>query len=138
MKRWLALLFFLVATPALAVDQYDYFFLFSTQAAAEVDPVVGHYWNAANGWDLSQTFPGISVVTASAIVNGISALTGFWIMISSAGPNATLAGGANMVMSLDRTTAVLVGTPLISSAGHAAFVWHPVPTGSTYPAHVGY
>jgi hypothetical protein len=49
----------------------DYFFLFSNQASAASDPVVGAYWDAADQvWRSDVCFPGLSVVTPQAIVMG--------------------------------------------------------------------
>lgn len=118
-------------------NQTDYFFLFASAAAAQADPIVGAYWDTVNLiWRGDVCFPGLKVVTSQAVVNGISSLTGFWIMISSPGPNATLAGSANCVLATDRIIAAQGGSFVIASsmtaAGHQNLHFSPVPAGSQY------
>jgi len=60
-------------------------------------------------------FPGLKVVTPSAIINGVSALTGFWLMISLPRDNAALDADAACVMKLDRDAAVRGYTPGVAA-----------------------
>jgi hypothetical protein len=99
----------------------DYFCLFASQAAAEANATVGAYYVPASadgpgGWRGDVVFPGLKVVTPSAIVNGISTLTGFWLMIATQGDNAVLDSVTNCVMKLDRDVAVRGYTPGVPSA----------------------
>jgi hypothetical protein len=140
MKRLAIIAFFLFASPAWA-QPYDYFCIFTNQAAAEADATVGAYWNGTT-WDLSQTFPGVTVSTPSALVDGISAITGFWIVVSSPVDNAALDAKANCVMKLDRQAAVLgnafvVAATGLTGTGRTSFTFQPVPHGSRYPRPLG-
>jgi hypothetical protein len=126
------------------MSQHDYFFLFANAAAAQADPVVGAYWNApttdnpSGSWNTSVCFPGIKVSTPSAVLNGVSTLTGFWIMISSMGPNAALAAKVGTAgpgyLALDRDVAVAGGSFVvslgISGTARTALHFSPVPLGS--------
>jgi hypothetical protein len=137
----------LILSPFVArADQMDYFCLFATQAAAEANPVVGQYYSASGAsWDLSQTFPGIKVTTPSAILNGVSTLTGFWIIVSTAGPNATLAGKVATTgpcyIGLDRDVGKVNGSFVInagiSGSARTALTFSPIPEGSAYPSPLG-
>lgn len=109
----------------------DYFFLFSNQAAALADPIVGAFSDGSGNWRLDICFPGIAVSTASALVNGISTLTGFWICISQTADNPTFDSHANLVISLNREAATLHAT-VLNAGGHTSFQATPVPAGSTY------
>lgn len=134
-------LLFAAAVPVRA-NQVDYFCIFSNAAAAEADGPVGAYWNATDGvWDTSRTFPGIKVVTAAALVNGINPNTAFWIIVSNAGQKAALDADTNCVMTLDRDIAihggsfVLAATLTGTNRSNASF--SPVPHGSRYPIPLG-
>src|SRR5580658_1366008 len=97
-------------------DQLDYFMLFTNAAVAQADSVVGAYWDAVDSvWNLSVVFPGIKVVTPQAVVNGISSLTGFWIIISNAGDVPALDSHPNLIMKLDRDIAAQGGSFVLSS-----------------------
>src|ERR1700723_3037688 len=111
--------------------------LFSSQVVAESDPVVSLYYNG--GWDLSQTFPSISVVTAQAIVNSISTATGFWIMVCKPEPVQVLDTHPNLVMKLNRdlTSSSFVISSVITGSNRTNLVFHPSPQGSNYPQPLG-
>lgn len=116
----------------------DYFCIFASAAAAQADPTVGAFWNGTS-WDLSTTFPGVSVITPAALVNGISSLTGFWIVISQVSPNAAL--DAICVMKLDRDLGIVNGAfvlaAAISGSNRTSLNFSPVPHGSGYPRPLG-
>ena len=116
----------------------DYIFLFANLAAAIADPTVGAYYN--NGWRMDVCNPGIKVVTAAALVNGVSPLTGYWVMIESP-PNVALANDAKLVLALDRNAAVqskpFVVAAAISGANRTNATMAPVPLGSQYPQPLG-
>lgn len=138
--KWLGIMAaLLLAQPALA-QPYDYFCIFTNQAAAEADAIVGPYWNG-DDWDRSTTFPGVAVSTPSALVDGISAVTGFWIVVSSQTDNAALDAKSNCVMKLDRQAAVLgnsfVVAATLTGTGRTSFTFSPVPHGSHYPRPLG-
>jgi hypothetical protein len=140
MKRLAIIASLLFASPACA-QPFDYFCIFTNQAAAEADATVGPYWNGTT-WDLSQTFPGVTVSTPSALVDGISAVTGFWIVVSSPVDNAALDAKANCVMKLDRQAAILgnafvVAATGLTGTGRTSFTFQPVPHGSRYPRPLG-
>ena len=142
MKYVLARALALLTTPVRA-DQIDYFCLFSNQAAAQADPVVGAYYNTTAGsWDTSQTFPGVSVITPQAIINGMATGLGFWIIVSKPAPNAALAGNTtHCVMVLDRDIANANGSFVLSSqiagANRTALTFSPLPMGGNYPLPLG-
>lgn len=122
--------------------QVDYFCLFTNAAAAQADGAVGAFWFSTNSvWDLSQTFPSVSVITAAALVNGINPNTGFWIVISQTARNAALDAKANCVMTLDRDLGavngafVLAGT--LTGANRTNATFSPIPAGSKYPRPFG-
>lgn len=137
----IALGFLLTALPARA-DQIDYFCLFTNAAAAQADSAVGTYWDATDGvWDSSRTFPGIKVVTPQAVVNGISSLTGFWILVSNSGPVAALDADTACVMKLDRDIAAVGGSFVLSAAitgsNRTGLTFQPGPQGQKYPRPLG-
>lgn len=119
----------------------DYFCIFANAAAAQADPTCGAFWNAtASAWDTSQVFPGISVLTPQALVNGISSLTGFWIIISQKAANPALA--AICVAALDRDLgkvngAFVLSSPLLTTPNRTPLTFSPVPHGSGYPRPLG-
>lgn len=121
--------------------QVDYFFLFANTAAAQADPTVGSYWDATNlAWRGDVCFPGLKVVTSQALLNGIATGLGFWIMISSQGPNAALAAHANCAVATDRGLApggAFVLSATMTAAGHQTLQVSPVPMGSAYPQPFG-
>jgi hypothetical protein len=143
MRSVIAALVLLFSSPLAKAQPFDYFCIFTNQAAAQVDAVVGTYWIVGNSaWDLSQTFPGVTVSTPSALVDGISAITGFWIVVSSPVDNAALDAKANCVMKLDRQAAILgnafvVASTGLSGTGRTSFTFQPVPHGSRYPRPLG-
>lgn len=142
MKHLAIIAFLLFASPACA-QPYDYFCIFTNQAAAEADATVGTYWDPVNlVWNLSTVFPGLSVVTPAALVNGISPVTGFWIVVSSMTDNAALDAKANCVMKLDRQAAVLGNAFVVAASGltgtnRTSATFQPVPHGSRYPRPLG-
>ena len=145
MRALLALSFLLAALP-LRANEIDYFCLFTNVAGAQANPAVGAYWHPATSdspadWDRSQTNPGLSVVTPQAIVNGVSSATGFWIMISTFGPNAALDADTSCVMKLDRDAAIagnaFATSTVITGANRTALTFSPVPLGSRYPLPLG-
>lgn len=120
----------------------DYFFLFSNSAAAQADSSVGQFWIALSSvWDTSTTFPGIKVNTPAALVNGISPLTGFWIVVSRTAPDPNLDANAAMVMKLARDAAIrssnFVLAAAISGTNRTNLSFSPVPHGSRYPIPLG-
>jgi hypothetical protein len=134
----------LMAGSSARADQIDYFCLFANAAAAQADATVGAYWNAATStWDLSQVFLSPKVVTAAAVVNGVSVLTGFWIMVSKAGRNAALEADTSCnVMWLDRDLGSVNGAFVIGGTGlvgtnRTNLTFSPVPMGSAYPRPLG-
>ena len=139
MKRILfLLLMFFACTPAKA-GQIDYFCLFSNAAAAQADVNVGAFWNApAASWDTSTVFPGVSVSTPAALINGISTLSGFWIVVSR--PTASNPGldgdTACQIMKLDRDLAPsgnFVISASISGSNRTSLSFQPIPHGAGYP-----
>lgn len=142
MKRLAIIASLLLASPASA-QPYDYFCIFTNQAAAQADATVGAYWDPVNlVWNLSTVFVGVSVVTPTALVDGISPITGFWIVVSSMTDNVALDAKANCVMKLDRQAAILgnafvVASTGLSGAGRTSFTFSPVPHGSRYPRPLG-
>jgi hypothetical protein len=120
----------------------DYFLIFTNAAAAQADATVGTYWDAADGvWRQDVCFPGAKVITAAALVHGISPLTGFWIMIATVGPNAVLDAHANLVLKLDRDVAAQGGSFVLSAAisgtNRTNATISLVPHGSNYPHPLG-
>jgi hypothetical protein len=140
--KWLAALFFLLTFSPASAGEIDYFCLFANAAAAQADANVGPFWNAAaSSWDTSTVFPGISVVTPAALVNGISPITGFWIMVSRPAANAGLDASAACVMKLDRDLAAVNGafvlTATLTGTNRTNATFQPVPHGSAYPRPIG-
>lgn len=139
--RWLALLLILMASPASA-GEIDYFCIFANAAAAQADANVGVFWNATlSVWDQSTVFPGVSVVTPAALINGISPITGFWILVSRPADNPGLDADTACVMKLDRDLGnvngafVLAATLTGTNRTNATF--QPIPLGSGYPRPLG-
>lgn len=138
--RWaLALLLGLFATQADA-GEIDYFCIFANAAAAQADANVGPFWNGTN-WDASTVFPGISVVTPAALVNGISSLTGFWILVARPAADAGLDANAGCAMKLDRDQGIVNGSFVlggsITGINRTNLTFQPVPFGSGYPRPLG-
>ena len=120
----------------------DYFFLFATATAAETDPVVGAFYNVPNTiWRPDVCFPGLKVVTPQTVINGISSLTGFWLLIAQATPNVALAANANLVMVLDRDAAnangAFVLAASITGTNRSNLTFSPTPFGANYPQPLG-
>lgn len=135
----LALIFSLIASSVQA-DEIDYFCIFSSAATAQADGPVGAFWNGTV-WDASTTFPGVSVVTPQALVNGISSLTGFWIIVSRTADSPALDADTNCVMTLDRDLGKINGNFVLSAAitgtNRTNMTFQPVPHGSAYPRPLG-
>lgn len=144
MRRLLTIAFLLFPWLARA-NEIDYFCLFSGATAAQADTAVGPFWNATiSTWDPSTTFPSVTVATPAALINGISPLTGFWIVISQSAPNAALAADTACIMTLDRDVAAVGGSfvlaAAISGTNRTSFSFHPQPmakSGSAYPSPLG-
>lgn len=141
MRHLLAIFTALLVANGAQAGEIDYFCIFANAAAAEADPNVGLFWNGTV-WDLSTVFPGISVVTPAALVNGISPITGFWIMVSRPSANAGLDADAACVMKLDRDLAAVNGAFVLSATGltgtnRTTATFQPVPHGSNYPRPLG-
>ena len=125
-------------------DEYDYFCLFRSAAAAEVDPVVGTYWHGAD-WNRSVTFPGTGVITPAALLNGISTLTGFWILVSPdvdvPALDAEITTVGPCYLKLGRDAAInsqpFVLLSSISGTTETSLTFSPVPEGSAYPRPLG-
>ena len=120
----------------------DYFCIFATALLAQADPDVGRFWNATvSTWDTGTTFPGVSVVTPQALVNGVSSVTGFWIVVSRVGTSAALDADTNCVMTLDRDLGKVNGNFVLAAAivggNRTALTFQPVPHGSGYPRPLG-
>ena len=120
----------------------DYFFLLATEAAAEADPIVGAYWiSDLAQWRPDVCFPGTKVATPQAVINGISSLTGFWLIIAQTNPNAALAADANLVMALDRDAAnagrSFVTSAVITGTNRTSLTFSPTPFGAKYPQPLG-
>lgn len=130
-------------TRAQTPDQYDYYCIFTNQAAAQADSVVGAYWNAtASAWNTSVTFPNHKVTTAAALIIGISPITGFQIVISTVGPNASLAANSACFMALNRdaacrSQAFVVAAANFTGTNRTNATLSPVPMGSCYPRPLG-
>jgi hypothetical protein len=130
----------LMISPANA-GQIDYFCLFSNAAAAQADVNVGAFWNTTSlAWDTSTVFPGISVVTPAALVNGISPITGFWILVSRPIGNSGLDADTACVMKLDRDLGSVNGAFVLSASisgiNRTSLTFRPVPhasAGANYP-----
>lgn len=139
MKCILALILTLLSWPASA-GQIDYFCIFANAVAAQADATVGSFWNGS-AWDTSTTFPGVSVITPRALVNGISALTGFWIIVSRAADSPALDADTNCVMALDRDLGKVNGNFVMAAAivgtNRSSLTFSPVPHGSGYPRPLG-
>ena len=138
--RWLiALLLMCVSARA---DQIDYYLLFANAASAQADPVVGAppYWNGTN-WNLSITFPNTKLVTAQALINGISSGLGFWIIISLPAPNAAIAADTNLVFTFNRDVGCRLQSFVLSATvvgtSRTLATTQPVPAGSCYPQPLG-
>ena len=139
MKYIAVIVYLLFSTPTLA-DEIDYFCIFSSATTAQADGPVGAFWNGTV-WDTSTTFPGVSVVTPQALVNGISSLTGFWIIISRVADSPALDADINCVMSLDRDIAKVNGNFVLAAAitgsNRTNLTFQPVPHGAAYPRPLG-
>jgi hypothetical protein len=139
MRLFAAVGLFLFATAAHA-GEIDYFCIFANAAAAQADANVGPFWNGIT-WDQSTTFPGISVVTPAALVNGISPITGFWIVVSRPADNPGLDADTACVMKLDRDLGSINGSFVLSATltgtNRTNATFQPVPLGSGYPRPLG-
>lgn len=137
-----AIILLLLAGPIRA-GQIDYFCIFSNTASAQADGPVGAFWNGAT-WDLSTTFPGVSVTTPQALVNGISSVTGFWIVVSRPADSPALDGDTNCVMTLDRDLGAVNGNFVLAAAitgsNRTSLTFKPQPmarSGSAFPIPLG-
>ena len=140
--KWLVTLLCLFSGPA-GANEIDYFCIFTNAAAAQADANVSQFWNG-NIWDTSTTFPGISVTTPQALVNGISSLTGFWILVSRPTADAGLDANAACVMKLDRDLGKINGSfvlaAAITGANRTSLIFKPQPmaiSGSAFPIPLG-
>lgn len=140
--KWLALAFALFASSAHA-NEIDYFCIFSSAATAQADGAVGVFWNGS-AWDTSTTFPGVSVATPAALINGISPITGFWIVVSQTVRNAALDADTNCVMTLDRDQGKINGNFVVAASvtgtNRTSLSFKPQPmavSGSAYPSPLG-
>jgi hypothetical protein len=138
MKR-LAIILALLTTPA-GAGEIDYFCIFSSAATAQADGPVGAFWNGTV-WDTSTTFPGVSVVTPAALVNGISPITGFWIIVSRPADSPALDADTACVMTLDRDLGKINGNFVLAGSltgtNRTSATFSPVPHGSAYPRPLG-
>ena len=140
--KWLILIVALLASPVSA-NEIDYFCIFTNAAAAQIDSNVGPFWNGSS-WDTSTTFPGVTVVTPQALVNGISPITAFWIIVSRPIANAGLDANAACVMKLDRDQGAVNGNFVLGAAitggNRTSLTFKPQPmaqSGSAYPNPLG-
>ena len=85
----------------------DHLFVFSTQAVAQADPVVGAYWNGTN-WDTSRCIPGVTAVSA----NATSIPIGWFITISLPALNPAMQALPSCVLITDRTAGI-AGQPYV-------------------------
>lgn len=139
MKKLLAIIITLLISPA-AANEIDYFCIFSNATSAQADGPVGALWNGST-WDTSTTFPGVSVVTPQALINGISPITGFWIIVSRIVDSPALDADTNCVMTLDRDLGKVNGNFVLAAAitgtNRTSLTFQPVPHGSGYPRPLG-
>lgn len=130
----------MMSVSPISAGEIDYFCLFSNAAAAQADVNVGAFWNGLV-WDQSTVFPGVSVATPAALVNGISPITGFWIMVSRPIANAGLDADTSCVMKLDRDLASVNGSFVLAATltgtNRTTATFQPVPNGSKYPRPLG-
>lgn len=141
MIKYIATVFYLLCSAASA-NEIDYFCIFANQAAAQADANVGTFWDAASSsWNQSTTFPGTKIATPAALINGVSSITGFWIVVSTVGSNAGLDSNAACVMKLDRDLAAVNGAFVLSASvsgtNRTSLTFSPVPHGSKYPSPLG-
>lgn len=140
MRKLAALIIALLSTSSAYAGQIDYFCIFANAAAAQADANVGAFWNGS-AWDTSTVFPSISVTTPQALVNGISSLTGFWILVSRPVANAGLDANTACVMKLDRDQGMVNGNFVLAAAitgsNRTSLTFQPVPHGSGYPRPLG-
>jgi hypothetical protein len=140
MKRVLLAICLCLSSFTTRAGEIDYFCIFSNAAAAQADANVGPFWNGAS-WDQSTVFPGISVVTPAALVNGISPITGFWIMVARPSANAGLDADTACVMKLDRDLGAVNGAfvlgATLTGTNRTTATFQPVPHGSNYPRPLG-
>jgi hypothetical protein len=138
--KWVYLFFLMLLPLPAAAGEIDYFCIFANTAAAQADANVGIFWNGTT-WDASTTFPGVSVVTPAALVNGISPITGFWIMVARPSANAGLDADTACVMKLDRDLGAVNGAfvlgATLTGTNRTTATFQPVPHGSNYPRPLG-
>jgi len=139
MKWFIFTILLFLGSSSVQATEIDYFCIFANAAAAQADANVGVFWNGAF-WDTSTTFPGISVTTPQALINGISSLTGFWIIVSRKVPDAGLDGNTACVMKLDRDISAVNGNfvlaAAITGANRTSLTFRPQPmarVGLSYP-----
>lgn len=141
MKLLLLFIGLLCASPVYA-NEIDYFCIFANATAAQADANVGTFWNGTT-WDTSTTFPGVSVTTPQALVNGISSITGFWIIVSRPIVDGGLDANIACVMKLDRDLGKINGSFILNSAivggNRTALTFKPQPmaNGQAYPSPLG-
>jgi hypothetical protein len=132
----------LVFGSSARADQIDYFCLFANAAAAQADATMASVWSSASSaWDQSRVFSGVSVATPAALINGVSPITGYWMIVSSAVDVPALDSDAACVMKLDRDIAAqggsFVAAASISGTNRTSITFAPVPAGSAYPRPLG-
>lgn len=139
--KWIAAIFALLVSMPVQAGEIDYFCIFSNAAAAQADGPVGAFWNGST-WDTSTTFPGISVATPQAVINGVSSVTGFWIIVSRPAANAGLDADTNCVMKLDRDQGKVNGNFVLGASvtgtNRTNLTFQPGPfDGPGYPRPLG-
>lgn len=147
-----ALVALLMMAGAAQADQIDYLMVCADETACIADPVIGGYHYPASpdgpgGWRGDVVIPGVQVWDTRQDVTGIDAegapmvthayLSGFWLVVSSAGANAALAGDGNLVLSANRD-ASLRGEAFVTFSVQpdeqlAFFQLAPLFAGSNYP-----
>ena len=135
----LAILF---TTESSLADELDYFCIFASATTAQADVNIAPFWNSTTAaWDLSTTFPGVSVTTPAALVNGISPITGFWIVVARTVDSPALDADTACVMKLDRDLAAANGAFVLAATltgtNRTSTTFQPVPNGSGYPRPLG-
>ena len=136
MRGIIAALFLFMGSPVVA-GEIDYFCIFSNAASAQADANVGVFWDAAHSsWDTSTVFPGISVSTPAALVNGISPITGLWLLVARPSADAGLDADSACVMKWDRDAVAVVSASL-TGTNRTSASFKPVPFGSNYAIPFG-
>lgn len=111
-------------------------FQFTNETSAQNDPIIGAYWTPPQDmgprgiwpgqWDESQTFPNEGVWLTRV------AQSGFWIIITSADSNTSLAQHSACRLAWDNDSAVILGGTYTGNEMSALYV-APVPAGAYNP-----